>query len=326
VTDYTHPSGGGTMLIRDTGSTVEFFFQAGDSSDWVNGLAFNWTANGSTTGNSIDYPTGRPNYHVGSVTVSTSQTVTFRLLSDTNISGIGGPTSFGVSLNRASKPSAPTTPSISAIKSTSVVATFSDGSNGGDAIDSREITYGLSSAGGTTNISSDRSTTITGLTPGKVYYFWARCHNSEGYGPWSGRASATTLNVPAAPSTPTLSGVSATTVTATFTPNATGGSTITAYQVGYGTDPTTPATTISASSPQTVTGLVPGTKYYFWARAQNSVGWSAWSAVSSISTIAGAYILVGTSWKIATPYVRVSGVWKVAEPWVKNAGVWKRTN
>lgn len=325
MTDYHKPSGSGQMTIRDTGSTVEFFFQAGDSSDWVNGLAFNWTANGSTSSNTINYPTGSPNYQVGSVGVSSSQTVTFRLVSDTSIAGIEGPTSFSVAISRDSAPSAPSKPVISAIKSTSVGVTFTDGSNGGDAIDAREITYGLSSTGGTTNVSSDRSTTITGLTPGKTYYFWARCHNSVGWGPWSTRASAVTLNVPAAPTTPVISNVTAGSVVATFSPNADGGAAITAYQVGYGTDPTTPSTTISASSPQTVTGLAPGTKYYFRVRALNSVGYSAWSAASTAQTVAGVYVSVGTTWKLAVPYVRVSGVWKIAEPWARVTGVWKRT-
>jgi hypothetical protein len=42
-------------------------------------------------------------------------------------------------------------------------------------------------------------------------------------------------------------------------------------------------------------------------------------------TIAGARILVGTTWKQAIPYVKVAGVWRLAEPWEKKLGVWSKT-
>lgn len=327
MTDWTKTTGvNGKLMIRDTGTTVEFWFKAGYSSDWVNGLKFSWTANGSTTNKSIDYPTGADWYHVGSVTITTSQTVTFRLVSDTSISGIGGPTSFSHAISRATVPAKPSTPAISSVTSTSVYATFSDGSNGGASINSRQIGYGTSSSSPQHTVSSDRSTTITGLTPGTTYYFWARTHNSVGYSAWSGRASAKTLKVPDAPSKPVLSNIRATTVDVKFTANANGGATIVGYQIGYSVNSSgSGIVTVPSDGSTTVTGLKPGTVYYFWARAQNSIGWSPWSTAVSARTIAGAYIKVGTEWKIAVPYVNVGGVWKQAEPWVRSVGVWKQT-
>ena len=325
MTDWTKTTGtNGTMMIRDTGDVVEFWFKAGHSSDWVNGLQFSYTVNGDTDNKTINYPTGADWYKVGSKTATYSQTVTFRLLSDTNISGIGGPTTFSHAVNRDSVPGAPGTPRISGIKATSVVVSFSDGSNGGDAIDARQITYGTSSSGGTSNVSSDGSTTISGLSPNTTYYFWARCHNSEGWGPWSARASAKTLAVPTAPSAPLLSSITATSVDVSWTENSNGGSSVTARQIGWGTSSSAPTSTVSASSPQVVNGLTPGTTYYIFVRVQNSVGWSAWSKPTSMRTVAGAYILVGSTWKLAVPYVRVGGVWKIAETWGRSAGVWKK--
>ena len=327
MTDYTKTTGvNGKMMIRDTGSDVEFWFKAGYSNDWWNGMPFNWTANGSTTYKTINYPTGADWYKVGEVRITDSQTVTFRLLEKSSATGIGGPTTFSQAIKRDTIPAKPTTPVISNITSTSVYATFSDGSNGGDAIDARQIGYGTSSTSVQHTVASDRSTTISGLTPGTTYYFWARTHNSEGWSAWSGRATAKTLEVPDPPTAPLLAAVRMTSVDVAFTANGNGGSPITGYEVGYSTSASgSPTTAISATSPKTVTGLTPGTLYYFRTRAKSSVGWSAWSAATSIRTLAGAYVKVGAEWKLAVPYVKVDGVWKLAEPWTKSVGVWKRT-
>lgn len=328
MVDYTKETGvNGRLMIRDTGGDVEFWFKAGYSSDWYNGLDFSYSANGSTTNKSINYPTGADWYKVGERSVSSSQTVTFRLVSDTSIGGIGGPTTFSHFIARDSRPKAPSTPTLSGITASSVTVKFTDGSNGGDAIDARVIGYDTDPAGGSkAEVSSDGSTTVSGLSPGTTYYFWARTHNSEGWSPWSGRASAKTLKTPTAPSSPLLSSVTATSVDVAFSANDSGGSPVTAYQIGYSTSSTgDPTTTVSASSPQVVGGLVPGIVYYFRVRARNSVGWSSWSTYTSVRTIAGAYVKVGTAWKLAVPYVRVGGVWKMAEPWTRSVGVWKRT-
>jgi len=326
VTDWTKTTGtNGTMMIRDTGSSVEFWFKAGNSAEWVNGLAFNWTANGSTNGNTINYPTGADWYHVGSVSVATNQTVTFRLLTNTSIPGIGGPTTFSHAITRATEPPSPDTPQLSSIKSTSILVKFASNGDGGADIDLREIGYSKNSGVITDTTISDGSTTVGGLDPGARYYFWARVHNFVGWSNWSGRASAVTLRVPDAPTKPLIASISSISAEASFSQNGNGGAIVTSSQFGYGTDPSAPTTIDTAGSPHIIDGLVPGTMYYVWARVQNSVGWSPWSASASFRTVAGAYIKVGTQWKIAVPYVRVGGVWKKAEPWVCNQGVWNRT-
>lgn len=332
-------------MIRDTGSTVDFYFQAGYSSDYYDGLSFGYTANGSTVTKSIDYPSGAPNYLVASVSVTTSQTVTFKLNTATGIGGIGGPTTISASLDRDSAPSTPSTPRISSVTATSATVAFTDGANGGSAINSRQITYGTSPTGGTTTISTTGSSSITGLTPGTTYYFWARTHNALGYSAWSPRASAVTLKVPTAPAPMVLSSVTATTVDSSWQPPSSNsdGTGILAYEVGWGLSPSAPTTIISTveivtspgpppvyafvpvSSPYGFGGLTPGTTYYFFVRAQSSVGWSPWSTPSSVRTVAGASVYVGTTPKSAVVYVNQEGTWRICEVWARTAGVWSPT-
>lgn len=219
----------------------------------------------------------------------------------------------------------PSTPVLSAITSTSVTVTFTDGT-GGATIDSRQIGYGTDPSTPTTTVSSDGSDTITGLTPGTVYYFWARTHNVAGYSAWSSRAMTTTLRVPYAPSAPIYSNVQQTAVTVSFTLNGDGGSAITGYSISYGKTSSANTTVVSATAlTKDITDLDPGAVYYFKVRANNAVGNGDWSAVSSVMLVAGAWVKVGTTQQRAVPWVKVSGTWKVAKPWVRVAGTWRES-
>lgn len=325
MTDYDKPTGtSGTMRIRDLGSVVEFWITSGNSTTWNSALPYGWTYNGSTGTSTYNYQPNAGWEKLRSFTINTSQTVTFRLF-DSGTSGFGGPTTHSVAIDRATVPAPPSIPTLSSVTSTSVAVSFTDGSNGGATIDSRQIGYGTSSAAPTTIVSSDGSDTISGLTPGTLYYFWARTHNSKGYSAWSARAQTTTLKVPDAPSTPILTDISPTTVTVSWTPNSDGGTPITDFEVGYATSSSAPTSFVTGTSPKIITGLTPGVTYYFWVRAQNSVGWGPYSASANVMTIAGVRIKDGGVWKIAVPYVRDAGVWKLARPYVKYLGVWKET-
>lgn len=132
--------------------------------------------------------------------------------------------------------------------------------------------------------------------------------------------------VPAAPSTPTFAQILPTSVGVHWTPNSDGGSGITGYLLKYGTDPTgAVVTTIPTTTAMTVTGLTPGTDYYFWVQAVNAVGTGPASARGDVTTIAGARVRVDGVWVYAIPYVKHEGVWKLALPYVRSGGVWKET-
>jgi hypothetical protein len=117
-------------------------------------------------------------------------------------------------------------------------------------------------------------------------------------------------------------------VHAVFTGNGDGGSVVLEWQIGYGTDPTTPQLSASGYN-MDIAGLSPGSKYYFWSRGRNKYGWGAYSVRSEATLIAGAWVDVieGSTVvkKRAVPYVKYNGVWVVAEMRVKIAGLWKGT-
>lgn len=267
----------------------------------------------------------------GTYTMSHGSNGTKTFSASGNLTGFSGQkSSFSGSWSLPTIPQvwdAPDTPVISSITSTSAFATFTDNGGGVGAIDSRQLAYGTStSVGSATVISSDGSTAISGLSPGTTYYVWARVHNAAGYSSWSSRASFTTLRVPDPPSAPVVSNVKPTTVDLAWTPNGNGGSAITGYTVGWGTSPTTPSSTVEVTmSPYTVTGLTPGTTYYFFVRAKNTVGYSSYAGPSSTMSISGIRVKSGGVWKLAVPYVRTGGIWKLARPYVKSLGVWKET-
>lgn len=130
--------------------------------------------------------------------------------------------------------------------------------------------------------------------------------------------------VPDAPNAPTISNIQPQTMDLAWVPNGNGGDAITNYEIKYGlTAGAETFTASSATSPKTITGLTPGTTYFFKVRAQNSVGWSAYSGNTSAMTIAGCRIKVGGVYYLAVAYVNDAGVWKLARPYVKDAGVWK---
>lgn len=130
---------------------------------------------------------------------------------------------------------------------------------------------------------------------------------------------------PAPPSKVTLSQVNATSVHATFGDGNNNGAPITAREIGYGTSDYEAQKRISSDQSTTITGLTPGTKYFFKARTKNSQGWSDWGPATSATTLSAVRVKVGSTWKLALPYVRVAGVWRLARPWVRENGTWKPT-
>lgn len=312
------------MRIVDNGSVVEFYLNA-NSSTFAYNLPWGYYYNGAWSSYRDFSFTGGAWRKLGQITVNDSQTVGFRI-GDSGTNGLGGPTSFTVSIDRVEVPPAPTL-AVTSFDQDSISVNSNSNGNGGGTVDQWQLGYSTSSSGPTAykNLAlADGTGTITGLAHGTYYYLWARRHNEKGWGPWSSRVSVKTWKVPDAPSAVVLSNVKQTSVHAKFSGNGNGGTSVLEWQIGYGTSSTAPQL-FKSGYDMDITGLEPGVKYYFWARGRNAVGWGPYSTVVYATTIPGARIMWGGVRKNAIPYVKVNGVWRIAEPYVKIGGLWKNT-
>lgn len=327
MADYTKATGSsGTMMIRDTGTTVEFWLKAG-SATWDADMPWRWYVNGAWVSyRDINYQGTGAYQKLGAVTVTTDQTVGFGI-GATGTAGLGGPTDFTISVDRTSAPPAPGAWVIEEIEDTWVQGDTDTLPNGGLAIDQIQVRYDDNTSASSPSYfdpGTDAWGVISGLLRGKTYYFWLRTHNAKGWSPWSSRTQATTHNYPPAPGAPTISEIKQSSVKAVFSGKGDGGSPILEWQIGYGTGSSTP-TLFKSGWNMTISGLVPGAVHYFWARGRNKYGWGAWSTRSTATLLAGAWVDVNGVKKRAVPYVNVGGVWKVATPYAKIAGMWKET-
>jgi hypothetical protein len=328
MVDYTQQiSPTSTMMIRDTGGYVEFWFKTG-SQTWNNNQGWSWGANGTGAQQSFRLLRGGNWQLFGYVYVIYDQTVRFTIEN----SGLGwGTTDFFQHIQRSTIPSPPSMISAQPISTTAFHVTFAGNYDGGTPVVAWEIGYGQSPNGPVYTIPSDGSTDILGFTTGAHWYFWARGRNALGWSDWSNRLEASTWLAPRTPGAPIILNKTQTSMDVLYVFVA--GSNdppILERQVGYGFDLDDPTDIVSdltdGADYNKLTQLDPGGTYYVWGRSRNEAGWSAWSARTRVDLIAGARILVGAEWKRAVPYVRIGGEWKVVEPWIKTAGVWKRTS
>jgi hypothetical protein len=151
---------------------------------------------------------------------------------------------------------------------------------------------------------------ITGLTPGTLYYVRSYATNSVGTS-YGAQTSFTTLN--SATISETASATSITSSTATLGGNITadGGAEVTARGVVYGTSSgasTYSVTTGTGTGTYTIslTGLNPATTYYVRSFATNSVG-TVYGTETSFTTIAIAPTITTTAASSITKYAASAG-------------------
>jgi hypothetical protein len=329
MTDYKWGIGtGGEMMIRDTGTYVEFWITSNNSTSYSYDLPWGYTVNGVTdNSNEYRYEQNAGWERLGRWNVTTDQTVTFRLY-DTGTGSMGSGETHSVAIDRTSAPPTPPAWGIEQIFDTSVQGDADGYPNGGLTIDQIQVRYDESSTAASPSYfdpGTDGYGTITGLARGTTYYFWQRTHNAKGWSPWSARTTAKTHNYPPAPSAPVLTNVTQSSVHAKISGNGDGGSPILEWRIGWSTNPAGPPTTWVSGWDIDISNLTPGAKIYFWGQGRNVYGWGALSAAGSATLLAGAYVDVAGVKKRAVPYVKVAGVWKVAEVRVNLKGLWTGT-
>lgn len=316
-----------TMMMRDTGGWVEFWFRTAPP---IRNYQQQWSysANGLNSGNlSFRLLYGGEWQHLGSVFVGYDQDVSFTIYSTL----AEFPTyTFTHHITRNAVPQPPTLVSVQATSATAFRVIFTGNAEGGGSITEWEIGYGISSNGPVYTLPSDGDTIIDEFVPGQRIYFWARAKNAFGWSSWSNRIEANTWMAPRPPRAAAIRDKTQTSMRVEYfyLPENPDSPTL-EREIGYGTDPDDP-TDFSSNLVEVdytlLTGLEPGGTYYVWGRSRNAVAWSAWSTRTTVNLIAGARVLVGSEWKRAVPYVNVGGVWTLAQPWIRHEGIWKKTS
>jgi hypothetical protein len=191
-------------------------------------------------------------------------------------------------------------PLITTVTSTAIIVSSNISSDGGATVTARGICWGTSQNPTVLNSKTSDGTgsgnftsTITGLNPGILYYIRAYASNSAGTN-YSTQLTTTTTSIPPTLVTSSLTNVLSTTVTGGGTVITDGGSPVTARGVCWSTvsNPTTALSTKTNDGTgvgtfvSSISGLLPGTRYYFRAYATNSIGTAYGSEVTATTLAA----------------------------------------
>ncbi|QJD49836.1 hypothetical protein QDW19_gp21 [Microbacterium phage AvGardian] len=122
-----------------------------------------------------------------------------------------------------------------------------------------------------------------------------------------------------------LTEITATSMRYTFSGTTDGGSNIDGWQIDYSTTSNFAAgtvTTIGSWGTSVVTGLIPGTQYWFRARGHNAAGWGAYSDVATAKTLASVRVSDGTSWLAPQVLCSTGTAWVSPGVLISQSGAW----
>ncbi len=212
-----------------------------------------------------------------------------------------GPWSGTVSGAPRTTPSAPTIASVTPGDGTLTIDWSAPSATGGDTITSYDLRYIRSDASDRADVnwtvnssvwtSGDLRHTVGSLTSGVAYDVQVRAVNGAGNGRWSATVSGTLQTIPAAPTIDSTAYGDGTLTIDWSAPSATGGDTITSYDLRYirsdASDRADVNWTVNSSVwtsgdlRHTVGSLTNGVRYDMQLRAVTSVGVGPWSAAAS---------------------------------------------
>jgi hypothetical protein len=196
MVDYLHSTGSsGKMMIRDLGTTVEFWLNSFNSDTFNHALPWSYGVNGVLSPwLTFNYNAGAGWQKLGAWNVTTTQTVQFKL-NATGTQGFGGPTTFAQLINRTNRPDPPTRPLLSNVSVSSMTVAWTDNSNGGSTILGYHVGYSVNDPSGpSTIVAAPRSPfVLSNLAMGTLYYVWVQSQNAIGWSDWSQSSFATTF-------------------------------------------------------------------------------------------------------------------------------------
>lgn len=293
---------GGTMFIDDDGQYIRWYLKQDDPATNIGSPGKPWavTVNGQDIAGNFTWaaaPAGTIRLIAGPSLVTTNQQVAFAI-GVTNTQGFGnGGTIYG-NVSRSTYPSPPSAPSFSNVTHNAMRLAWTLGGNGGAAIDQvviqRSTTANFASYTSIPLAANATSYNATGLETDTLYYWRIFTHNVHGFSQPGGVGSRRTAGRPAVPATPTASNITANSVTISWqAPDDDGGMPITAMVLQRSTKADFSENLVTTTAPASataanVTGLTPGTTYYWRVIARNAAGDSGPSGTRQATTLGAA--------------------------------------
>jgi titin len=195
-----------------------------------------------------------------------------------NAAGPGSVSAVSQAVTPRTVPVTPAAPTATPDNASALVS-WSAPSDGGSVITDYEVQFSFNNGSSqndfSDSVSTDNSTTVTGLTNGTKYVFRVRALNAAGSSLWSAWSSLVTpYTTPGAPGKPTGTAKDAS-VTLTWTAAVNNGSTVSNHVVEYsvaGSNDWSDGGSSGSLTTHTVTGLQNGTQYAFRVKAANAAG------------------------------------------------------
>jgi hypothetical protein len=287
--------------ITETGATASASVtNAGSSSVTSRGVCYSTVQNPTTSSSCVNSGSGTGSFSVTLSGLSTNTTYYVRAYATSNV---GTSYSSQVEFTTLAGPPSVSTGSVSGINSSGASVAGNVTDSGGATITARGVCYAKTQNPTTSNscVASGSGigmflATITGLSPGIMYYVRAFATNSAGTAYGSQTTFTTMATIPSV-ITGSVSNLTATSATVAGEVTSGGGAVVTTRGICYATsqNPTTSNTCVATGSSlgaftAAITGLTTGTTYYFRAFATNSIG-TAYGAQHSFTPTEACLVL-----------------------------------